>query len=124
MASRSQVAGYARHWLDWNPRATEGELRNALTGRFLLQSPHGPAAAAAAGGALAGAAQSPEPSGVGCLAGLVLAPFVFAWRLVFPVPPTRPEDIDTVLAELRTTGRWPDAGSPDAEPGAAADGGG
>jgi hypothetical protein len=124
MASRSQVAGYARRWLDWNPGATECGLRAALTRRFLGQSTHGPAAASAAGGTFAAAAQSPDPSGAGCLAGLVLAPLVFAWRLVFPVPPTRPEDIDAVLAALRAAGWLPGADSSDAETGAAADGGG
>jgi hypothetical protein len=107
MASRRQIDRYARRWLEWNPDATEEQLRSALVGRFLNRCGHGPEAASAAGGALAGAAHTPDSTGAGCVAGVLLAPVVFFWHLVFPASPTRPEDIEGVLFVLRSHGRWP-----------------
>jgi hypothetical protein len=81
-------------------------LREALTARFLAPAGTGPSAASAAGGVIAGGAASPDPAGGGCVAGILLAPLVFVWRLVFPPQPTKEEDVVAVVDELRAAGRW------------------
>lgn len=101
MASQSRVAECARRWLAGRPGAAEAELRAALFGWFLGRPSDGPAAAGDAGAVFRAAAAAPDPCGYGCLAGCRLAPAAFAWRLVFPRAPTRPEDIESVLTELR-----------------------
>lgn len=102
MASKSEIAQYAREWLGWYPEASEADLREALKLRFLNQATPSALAAGGTEGSLIAAHGGPE----GCLAIIAIGPLLWIWHTLFPRRPTNPADLEAVLATFRAEGRW------------------